>query len=329
MGIQAITHRVFNVYKKVAHLLISKDVVTFLLCFLLAFIFWLSQASGSQRTTDLNIGIRYTDIPQDVELSSKLPNHIKVTVRDKGQNLIHYFWHDFHSLTIDLGKKIDTNKSGQIEVYSDALLPRIKTQLYSTSQIVSYSPKKITGAFVLLMHKKVPIVLGEKITLPNNKILQDSILFIPDSVVIYGTASSINSTQKIYATGLKSVISETGLYTLNLQAPSELIELSQSTVQVTIPLEQLTEKALMIPIVGLNFPKGKSLITFPQKIKVSFGVGLSRYQYILPEDFAITLDYTYLMNRESTMVPIFLSKHPDGLQNMKFDTQSVEFIIEG
>ena len=58
---------------KVATFLKSRDVVTFLFFFLLAFFMWYMYSIGTQREIKRKIPMQYTGIPEDVKLTNPLP----------------------------------------------------------------------------------------------------------------------------------------------------------------------------------------------------------------------------------------------------------------
>ena len=73
MNIQRFLEYIKRQGNKVATFFKSRDVVTFLLFFLLALFMWYSYTASTQREISKKIPIKYIGIPQNVSLEKRLP----------------------------------------------------------------------------------------------------------------------------------------------------------------------------------------------------------------------------------------------------------------
>ena len=58
-------------------------------------------------------------------------------------------------------------------------------------------------------------------------------------------------------------------------------------------------------IVGVDFPPGKVLRTFPSKAQVTFQVGLKHFKEVTANDFFIGIHYKDLLRNKEERVPPF------------------------
>ena len=80
-----------------------KEALIFFCFVLLSFGFWLLQALQQEYETDLSIPVKYNNVPANIIFESKIPDMIKVHVRDKGSALLNYtLGQKFRSITINL-----------------------------------------------------------------------------------------------------------------------------------------------------------------------------------------------------------------------------------
>ena len=93
-----------------------------------------------------------------------------------------------------------------------------------------------------------------------------------------------------------------------------------------VEVEQFTEKSLFIKVDVKNAPD--SLKIFPERIRLTCVLGLSRYNEIAPEDFALEVDLKNIpLNTVNNTIPILVTKQPNYIDNIKLSDRSVEFFF--
>ena len=103
---------------KVATFLKSRDVVTFLFFFVLAFFLWYMYSIGTQREITRQIPIQYIGIPDNVVLEKELPKTLKFVIKDEVKTTtIVMQYHSRYVTTEDLESTIPI----QIPEYNETL----------------------------------------------------------------------------------------------------------------------------------------------------------------------------------------------------------------
>ena len=83
----------------------SREFFLFLFFFFVAGGFWLLQTLNGEFEDDLQVPLRLKGIPHDVVITSELPQHVQLRIKDRGTVLLNYkVGKDFLPLNIDFDK---------------------------------------------------------------------------------------------------------------------------------------------------------------------------------------------------------------------------------
>jgi YbbR domain-containing protein len=66
---------------------------------------------------------------------------------------------------------------------------------------------------------------------------------------------------------------------------------------------------------------------FPEKVKVTFKVGLSRFQEIRPEDFKLSVAFSDIRENKQ-LLKITTESIPDYLYDLKITPDEIEYLIQ-
>ncbi len=320
--------------KRILQLRYNKDVFIFIGFFFLASCFWVLNALRKDNfTNELKYPIRFTNVDDHWILEESNFNELTLTVKADGLDLLRYhFLNKIEVKNIDVSKmKRFTNSSG-IGAYAVTkdYMRIIASQLRANSnmELLKISPDTLYLSLIEKNTKKVPVV--PQVTVSFNKLCQlsDRLILDPDSVIISGPQSFIDSTHSV----LTSVVSFTELKdTLVTTIPlllSKDVSCSFKKVKLTIPVEHFTESFTMVPVIGHGLADGWLLKTFPSEVKVSYRVGLTRNLYT-SSDFNAIIDFSSLdMSNLPPRLKITLNHIPKGVSSVTYSPVFVEYLIE-
>lgn len=293
-----------------------------LICFGVALVFWiLIKLSKPYRTTQ-EFALVY-DKPPGTTFTVQPPESIIATLNGQGWDLLaSYFSGNNRKLSIDL-----TNSAPRQTYFSTQLISKIS----QTNKDVLISGVNIDLLEINLENevtKKVPIALASNFEYNSQYQLKEAIRIIPDSITIKGPVSILEQINHWETETWDSKdISGNLEKKLNLVNPdNSLIQIIPSQVNAQLIVEQLTEKALFVPISIKNAPD--SLKIFPENIKLSCIVGLSKYNSLAASDFSLEVDLKGIMlNAADNTLPILLTRQPDYIKGVNMNHQSVEFFF--
>ena len=303
-----------------------KNMFSFIFFLLMAFIFWLmlffqkENVEGTYR-----FPLKYTNIPEDVVFNNPLPQHIDISISDNGSEIFKLDITRKDSLEIDVAEATD---AGTSILQGEQFRQLLSSQFATSTRIRGYYPMTISLATSKLESKELKVTFDGEITTSRANLVADSIIFIPASIMAYGSKES-----------LKSLNTATTEYTIfkNINATSQLpvkiypidgVKFSPSEVDIYIPVVEYTEHTVEVPITANHLPRNLDVKFFPSRATVSFSVTLDNYREITPEDFAIQLDYRSFHDNKDGRVELQLTKKPISIVEPKISPTSVEFLFE-
>ncbi|MBO5346151.1 MAG: hypothetical protein J6A44_04520 [Paludibacteraceae bacterium] len=311
---------------KVATFLKSRDVVTFLFFFLLAFFMWYMYSIGTQREISRKIPIKYVGIPEDIQLDKPLPEKLGFVIKDEGKIIWSYKKSLFDTLTIDLSETFEQNKT--LELKFEEQFQKILAHLSPTTKIVELAPNYFTTPYIRLYSKSVPVVLSNAVKMAPQHVMFDTISIQPKRITILGTAEAIDTISYLYIEPILGEFDKTKTIVANIIKPNG-VELNRPTVNVTIPAEMCTEKEVIVPITLENVPKGINVKTFPAEVKIRFSVSLSHYNSITEETFKVIFNYDDLnLQNNPTTNALQLDYTSGYIFNIRLNPSEVEYVIE-
>lgn len=311
---------------KVATFLKSRDVVTFLFFFLLAFFMWYMYSIGTQREISRKIPIKYVGIPEDIQLDKPLPEKLGFVIKDEGKIIWSYKKNLFDTLIVDLSETFEQNKT--LELKFEEQFQKILAHLSPTTKIVELAPNYFTTPYIRLYSKSVPVVLSNAVKMAPQHVMFDTISIQPKRITILGTAEAIDTISYLYIEPILGEFDKTKTIIANIIKPDG-VELNRPTVNVTIPAEMCTEKEVIVPITLENVPKGINVKTFPAEVKIRFSVSLSHYNSVTEETFKVIFNYDDLnLQNNPTTNALQLDYTSGYIFNIRLNPSEVEYVIE-
>ena len=106
------------------------------------------------------------------------------------------------------------------------------------------------------------------------------------------------------------------------------VKIVPSQVMITLCPDVLTEESIEVPIHAVNMPEGKTLRTFPPRVKVRFVAGASMYRLIKPEHFRVEANFKELSENHPEKCRLYLRHIPGGVKNAQLEITQVDYLIE-
>lgn len=304
-----------------------KEAMIFLAFVLLAFGFWYLQSLQQEYEIEISIPVRYRNAPPDITFTEELPDRVVVSVRDKGTVLLNYsFGRKFSPIEINLR---DVQSSDTIfnvprrDIESDIL-----RQLLASTMLTGFNPSEINLRYSKRLDKQVPVVFDGEITTEAGFQQFGDIIYNPTAVTVFGGESQLDTIDQVKTvfTTLER-IDKTLIRTLQLQAPNGT-NIDPLMVTVTIPVEQFTEKSLVIPVISSDIPSDYIVRMFPPTVRVVSNIPLSRFNDLTEDLFEIDIPFADLEQNISGDIPIRLTQQPDWVNNPRLIPDRIEFILE-
>lgn len=318
-------------YFKNRNIRIDRNILSYTICVIIAAILWFLNALNKEYTSEISYPVRYTDLPKGKYLVSELPSDITLEVKAKGFTLVGY-----RISTSFLPINLDINSYSNYMLEKDNILEytlklstikdRINNQLNSDIKLLNIKPEEIYFKFSHAVTKMIPVKPIVDYSLKKQHILKDEITAVPDSILVSGPASMMDTLSYIPTEIWKAgEISKNLSRTIDLDFPPNF-SAEEKSVKINIELERFTEAKRNIPISVWNLPDSLNIKLFPNTVDISYEIGLSRYDKVTDKDFEFIVNYSQTPN--SSYLPVEIVKIPSFIKNLSYTPQKVEYILE-
>ena len=315
--------------KKIKAFLLSKqckEALIFLFFVLVASAFWLLQTLDGTFQTELNVPLRLKNVPKDVVLTSDFPDNVQIKVEDRGTVLLNYLLgRTFFPITFDFRDYLD--KGNHVRISSTELLKKVSTQLNVSTKLISIRPDTLDFVYTRGKARKIPIRLDASLQ-AGQRYYVAAIKLRPDSALVYAPQGVLDTLSAVYTRKVNmNNISDSADFRVELIKVKEA-KLIPSYADVAVYVDMYSEKTVEVPVVGINFPAGKVLRTFPSKVQVTFQVGLRSFKAVHASDFFIGVTYEDVLRAKEDKLYLSVKGYPDNVNHIRINPVSVDYLIE-
>ena len=302
--------------------------ITFAVFFMISSAFWLLNSLNEIYVENIKYPVKYINLPKGKQQLLPLPSQVNVKLSATGFRLLRYYLNpSIKPLVFDYKDSKDIRKSAIKDRYYILLQNKkeqLSTMLYGAT-ILKINPDSINLVFSLITHKRVPIKPVVKFHIKDNLVQKGAVLLDPQYIEISGPKDTIDNIDTIYTN-----LVELGDIDKNVKRNVALkknkkIRYEFARVNLLLSVEEATQAEIEVPI-NIQSASKKTLKLIPDKINVTYKVGLSEYHNINLSDFKLTVRYNDSLKNKSVL-PVNLEEKPSSVFDIKFSPHFVEFII--
>lgn len=318
--------RIFSFVRNFLSTIVNKEFLIFLFFLSVSGLFWLVITVTETYEREFSVPLRLVNVPKDIVVTSEVDDTVKVTIRDKGYILLAYKY----TLTddpISIDYKLHAPKDEKSTVSTSELQKLIYQQLSKSSRIISLKPDRLVYYFTRGKSKTVPLRLNGRIVMGQSHYVS-RIVFSPERVDVYARKSLLDSIHYAFTENMViSNLTDTIVRTVALKKVLGA-KFVPSEVKVTIYPDILTEANVEVPITAVNMPEGKTLRTFPSRVKVLFVTGVGNVRNISANQFRVEADYSDIEAHPSEKCSLSIVGIPQGVRNPRLEISEVDYLIE-
>jgi hypothetical protein len=306
-----------------------EEILIFLSFLLLSTGFWYLESLQDEYEIEIAIPVKYRNVPRDMVLSADNPQDLLVRIKDKGTVLINYMWfNSFSPVEVDM-KDALVEKTQRVFVERKNLESIISRQLISSTSLLNIDPPAIHADYTALMHRNMAVSARVDIRTEPGFQLSDAIRVNPARVHVYAH-SAILDTLSAIETELVELKRASKTVTLAVRLkPIPNVQMEPEKVEVTIPIEEFTERRFQVSVGCKNLPANYNLRVFPSSVEVICNVPMSKYKDLGSDDLKIQIPFQeFDSNRASGELTVRLTQYPAWIANPLINPGTVEFILE-
>lgn len=305
---------------------ISKN---FILFFLLAVVFWFLTKLSKEYEATINFPISIENLPQDKLVQGKLANEVGVHVKATGFKILSGRLFP-RTLKIDAGNLYQRSESSFYILLSQQRVA-IQKQMNTGVSIYHFISDSIDLEIGSLSQKKVPVKLDKDITFETGYDISGSISIKPDSILVSGPESLIDtikfvSTNKLDLKDINDSFEER--LALKSFPSDQNIRYDVSEVNLQAKVEKFTEGTQKVSFTVLNVPEGVLISTYPKQLDLTYKVALKDFGQVNPSSFLIECDYKLSIDNNLSYLIPKLTNQSNLVKNVKISPLKIDFVIE-
>jgi YbbR domain-containing protein len=303
------------------------NVKTFLFFLLFTSILWLFIQFSKNYTQEVEIAIRYTNIPQDKIFNEKSDQTLRMVLNGNGFRLMNHNWSK-PTLQFNVEDAVINNKD-EYYFHVDKESSALKNKLEFKGRVLSVQKDTLRLKLDHNLEKKIPVKISQKIQYAIGYGSDKGVVVSPDSIMISGPSQIIDTIQYITTENLTLEglnVNYTSKLDINVKEIPSVITITPTQVEANVLVSKFTEGDQKIPITLNNIPEGVEIKIFPQEISVIYRVGLDKYNEISPRDFMIVADYAKA-SEESLFLTLELVNKPEYIHDVRLQTKQVQFVV--
>jgi YbbR domain-containing protein len=310
----------------------TKNVYVFIICLLLAFLFWLLNVLSKDYVTVIKLPVKYENLPIDKVPMNILPETFAVTAKVSGYSLIVGNAGEKSDTIIINGKLLRSiNRQGRnLSFYHvRPILTQLATNNYSSYKIQEVLIDTLFVDFDKKVTKVLSIKPNLKVSVAKHHVIDGEIKFFPEAIRVTGPKSILDTMSFLTSNAVvfeEITSSQTATLAFDL-LNDDRFELKPTRAIFTVEVEKNTEFTIEVPITTINVPKHISLKTFPNKVNITFLVPLGKFEYVDVEDFEMVIDYNDI-GENSTKLTVKESKSLNFVTITRIEPGRLEYIIK-
>ncbi|WP_439185208.1 CdaR family protein [Carboxylicivirga taeanensis] len=310
----------------------DKNALIFLVFLFFSACFWVLNALQKDNySTDVTYPVKFVNVGEDEIIYGSAKRELQLKIKGGGFKILNFLTrHQFSAKGIDVSQlnRVTVNGITGAYVNSKDYFQLIERELVMGIELVTITPDTLFIPLIKRHSKKIPVKVDAKLSFAQQCQLSGPVVVEPDSVIVSGAGSIIDSLDFISTKPLTfEKLADTIVRNVSLEK-AENIEMQAKRVVVTFPVEPFTEANIMVPIKAVNLPDSLELRTFPSEVNVSYNLGLSRPLYKVSE-FNVLIDFSEMdFNRLPRRLKVKVNDHPDNIQNMTYQPVFVEYLLE-
>jgi YbbR domain-containing protein len=292
----------------------------------LAVVAWIVVTLSNSYNYTVKEVLSFKNIPQKRAFHSLQSDTVNVTVQGSGWQMVVSKLNAANKIIkVDL-RTLDSDAY----IVLSSQLQQINDERALKNKIIAFSPDTLFFDFSNRSVRKVPVQLITAIKFQQQFAQSGKIVIKPSYVTISGPSNRIDKITSWRTDSLAARdVSEPINTRINLVPPTEgNISIYPKDVQVTLPVDEFTEKTMEIPVKLMGNDNYFDVKIFPQKVKVTFTTSLSRYADITEDMFEVqaNLDLWRLYGYDA--LPVKVRRMPAYCKIVKIEPRNIDFIIK-
>lgn len=315
--------------KKQSFFRFRSDRLIFIVCIVIASLFWLLIKLSVDYTVNYSFKVSYDNIPTELRLTKIVDSTLNLNLTAKGFTLLRMnLFDDMENLDINLDNYSIEPKGGIVyAIYTNALTERFTYFVGVNENDIHFSKTTLTFEMEKAGEKRVHVVPDYSLNFVNQYDLYSEVKADPATIMVYGpenvldTITDISTKQLV----LENVMSDQTVKVELANPNSNLLSFSHNEITLFFKVDKFTESDITVSVNLSNLPY--KIKTFPSQVKVFYRVAQVDFNKVRSHQFNIYPVINNMDILQANKLQLKLSKQPDFVRNVRIVPADVEFLI--
>lgn len=297
----------------------------FIKCLLISFVAWMLIAASNKYVFTIKAGIEFVNIPENRAFHSLQSDTVSVRIKMSGWDvLLSRLNPDTANIQVDLGGL----KTRNYIIFANQI-GFLNKQFPSNKQVISVSPDTLYFDFSKQTQRKVPVRVPTSLSFKKQYGIIGDTRTNPSYITITGPLEDVANIEFLETDSITGKNIHTDIRTIaNINKKQRTnITIYPTFTEVTIPVGEVTEKIIELPIKIENSEKYRSVRIIPSKVVLTVLVSLKDYAKFSARDFEAVVDLSNWEANNMSSLPIIITRIPDFVSVVKLEPQNVDFFV--
>lgn len=305
------------------------DNIIFIVCIVIASLFWGLIKLSEVYTEDFVFRINYTNVPAEKQLTRMADSTIIVNIEAKGFSILKLnFYEDDNTIDIDLADiDIIRNEKNDYLIYTQEL-KEVFAEIFEVEE-TDFTFSKITLGFTLedLQEKQLLVLGNNELGFKKQYDLYKPSVINPEKITVYGPKEILDTLSFVLTQSITLIdLDEDKTISVGLENPlPNLLHFTPDIVTMDIRVEKFTEKSIDVDI---NFSSINAEIkSFPSSVKVNFKIAQKDFNLAEASQFQVIPETEGVDIQKAEKLQLKLVRKPDFIRNDWIVPTEAEFLI--
>lgn len=302
-----------------------RKITIFLRCIVISFVAWSLFAISSSYVYYQAANISYVNLPEEKAFHSLQSDMVTVRLRMTGwEVMMKRLKPDTTNIRVDLNGL----KTRNFIVFSNQI-GFINRQFPANKQAVGVFPDTLYFDFSQQTQKRVPVRPLAALTFKKQYDVVGEIRANPEYVTVTGPVEDIKEIEYIETDSIKGALVDTDVRTVSYLNKENRTNISiyPTFTEVIIPVGEMTERIIELPIHVENGDEFTSVRTLPSRVRLTLLLPLADYNTWTARDFEAVVDVGAWVEHKVTSLPVELTKVPPYCRVLRIEPQNVDFFV--
>lgn len=302
-----------------------RKITIFFRCIVISFVAWLLIAISNKYAIVVKAGLEYVNLPEKKAFHSLQSDTVSVKMKMSGWEVI---LARLKPETVNIRVDLSTLSTRNFIVFSNQI-GFLNRQFPADKQIVAVSPDTLYFDFSKQTQRKIPVHVPQSISFKQQYDVIGETLTNPSYITVTGPLEDVANIEFLETDSISGKNVHTDIRTLaninKKQRPN--ITLYPTSVEVSIPVGEVTEKVIEVPIKIENAGRYTSVRIIPTKVVLRALVSLKDYARWSARDFEVVVNMEEWERHQVKSLPVIVTKVPDYVRVIEVSPQNVDFFV--